>query len=88
MQKKLQWFTDVSHGWLAVPYSELVELKITDKISKYSYRKNHTVFLEEDVDAGIYLKALEKLHPDIGYLPNESYSHKSHVRNYPSYYKG
>lgn len=43
---------DPGHGWVEVPYSELVELGIQDTISKYSYRDGNTCYLEEDCDAG------------------------------------
>jgi hypothetical protein len=35
----------------------LKELGIADKISTYSYQANEYVYLEEDCDAGVFLRA-------------------------------
>ena len=51
------WHSDPGHAWLEVDRAELIELGILDKISCYSYQKNDKVYLEEDRDAGIFLKA-------------------------------
>lgn len=63
------FYTDPGHGWLAVPLSELERLGIADKISTCSYVKGHTVFLEEDCDAPLFIKAagitkINELHTD------------------------
>ena len=49
---------DPGHGWLEAKYEDLVELEIQNKISHYSYRSGDTVYLEEDQDLTIYVKAL------------------------------
>lgn len=51
----VQWFFDCGHGWLRVP---LVSCEGLD-ISTYSYidRAGGWLFLEEDVDAGVWLDA-------------------------------
>lgn len=51
----VQWFFDCGHGWLRVP---LVSCEGLD-ISIYSYldRAGGWLFLEEDVDAGVWLDA-------------------------------
>jgi len=51
---------DPGHGWLEVDRSELEQLGILRKISHYSYQKGNKVFLEEDVDAGIFIDAKKK----------------------------
>ena len=53
------------HGYLRVPFYELVDLGIHDEISKFSYLSNikfgidetSQAYLEEDVDLGLFLKA-------------------------------
>jgi len=54
--------TDPGHGWLEVPISELIELDIERRISCYSYVNKDTAYLEEDCDAGVFIKAYEKKH--------------------------
>lgn len=60
--KMYNFFQDPSHGWLRVKTKELVELGIADQISECSYMSNSgkSVYLEEDVDMGIFINALTK----------------------------
>ena len=51
------FYSDPGHSWLKVKISELVELNIQDKISIYSYINGEYAYLEEDCDAGIFLRA-------------------------------
>ena len=48
---------DASHGWLEVPSSLLEELGIAGQISQFSYQNEDNVYLEEDQDAGIFIRA-------------------------------
>jgi hypothetical protein len=80
----LRMISDPGHGWLEVPVSELVRLGIAKQISPYSYRKGQMAYLEEDMDAGTYLQALQ----DAGEpRPNlvEVYQEHTPIRNYPKY---
>lgn len=54
---KKVFHSDPGHGWLAVKMSELKMLGIETQISSYSYVKGKTVYLEEDCDAGVFIKA-------------------------------
>lgn len=55
--KTFYFHQDAGHGWLAVPRKELKALGILTQISGYSYQKGQTVYLEEDIDAQIFLDA-------------------------------
>lgn len=57
MPSRFVFHEDAGHGWLEVPYNIIVILKLQDKISGYSYRKNDLVYLEEDCDAPLFIKA-------------------------------
>ncbi len=51
-------YSDPGHAWLKVRRVELSHLRILDKISTYSYQLgDRYVFLEEDCDLPIFLKA-------------------------------
>lgn len=50
---------DPGHAWLAVPTAELFALGIASEISGHSYVKGKTAYLEEDCDAGRFIKAWE-----------------------------
>jgi len=56
---KYNYHLDPGHGWLEVPYSEIVQLGIKDKISQCSYRKGDTCYLEEDCDFSKFTNAYE-----------------------------
>ena len=54
--------SDAGHGWLAVKLTDLIDLGINKKISRYSYIKGETVYLEEDLDLSVFFKAFEDKH--------------------------
>lgn len=76
--------SDAGHGWLAVDREELVELRIADQISSYSYQRGSTVYLEEDCDASTFINALDAkgLKPTIHYAAQEE---ESFIRSLPRY---
>lgn len=57
-EERHTFWSDPSHGWLEVSYADLRLLGIWGKISGCSYRDGDRVYLEEDMDLGIYCKAL------------------------------
>ena len=84
--KQYTFHADASHGWLAVSLNELIELDV--KPSSYSYfdKANEIVYLEEDQDAGLFIKAYinkYKRQPKI----NEEYQEQSFVRSLRTMWK-
>lgn len=78
MKTVYNYYTDPGHGWLKVTIDELKELNILDQISSYSYTRKNNVYLEEDCDMGIFMKAK----PNAIKL-KEHYSNKSSkIRSY------
>lgn len=81
MKTTFTFYCDPSHGWLKISVNDLAAVGLTTAdISHYSYRKNNSLYLEEDQDAGIFLKAFEAKH---GAKPaiKESYTNRdSHIR--------
>lgn len=57
--KIFKFHSDAGHGWLAVKRSDLVALGIIEKITPFSYQRGKTVYLEEDQDAGLFVKEYE-----------------------------
>jgi hypothetical protein len=55
--RKLTYHTDSGHGWLEVPRADVIALGLAEKISAYSYMGGLSLYLEEDLDAGLYLDA-------------------------------
>lgn len=82
--KVYKFYSDPGHGWLAVKRDLLIELGIFEKITTYSYQKGQTVYLEEDLDAGTFIKALR----DRGIEPKfkeVSHDYYSPIRSYDSF---
>ena len=49
--------SDAGHGWLAVKLCLVRELGLATEISPYSYMQGKSAYLEEDGDAGKFIKA-------------------------------
>lgn len=54
---KITRHEDPSHSWYAVKRELLESLGLMSEISACSYQKGKTVYLEEDCDMGLFLKA-------------------------------
>ncbi len=86
MSKKFRFHQDVSHGWLAVKLQDLADLEISRHISKYSYVKGQTAYLEEDCDMSVFVAAWKQkyiLPPEIVYSDNRPF--RSFIRNLTRY---
>jgi hypothetical protein len=57
---QFKFYSDPGHGWMAVKRKLIEELGLKFTITPYSYQKGHTVYLEEDCDAGNFMKALRE----------------------------
>tara|TARA_R100001230_G_C5669615_1_gene174527 strand:- start:321 stop:662 length:342 start_codon:yes stop_codon:yes gene_type:complete len=80
--------TDPGHGWLEVPFAMVYLLGIGDKLSSYSYMKRdcQTFYLEEDCDAGRFIRAYEAKFGAKPEMVRGSYSNgQSFVRNLTRY---
>ena len=81
---KLQYFTDPGHGWVKVSRKLLTKLEIADKISRYSYSRGDSVFLEEDCDLGHLFTALEQRNIKLDLVTRHT-NRQSKIRSYNSY---
>lgn len=87
--KTYKFYNDPGHGWLAVKRKELIELGVIGQISRYSYQRGGTVYLEEDGDASRFInacvaKGLCATANDFPYV--SKYSEKnSPIRSYESF---
>lgn len=81
---KLKFHSDAGHGWLAVKRELLNLLGIADKVTSYSYQRGQSVYLEEDCDASLLIKALDArcvAHTIVNIKPKN----RSPIRSYASY---
>lgn len=84
---QLPFHRDPGHGWVEVSRSDLASLKIAHKISGYSYQKGNSVFLEEDCDAGIFIKAARDAGHSVS-TKDISYNSDAPLRRYAPYSAG
>jgi hypothetical protein len=84
--KYLNLHTDAAHGWLEVPLADVIACGIARKVSRYSYMRGETVFLEEDADAALYLEQLKAQNVDFAF--NEFHQENSPIRNFARFEHG
>jgi hypothetical protein len=82
-----KFHADAGHGWLAVKRFELVELGILENISHFSYQRGKTVYLEEDRDMGLFLKAKGYPAVKVEIKQPSSWPDRSPIRSYKSFEK-
>lgn len=80
----LQSYSDPAHGWLKVSRKLLSDLGILEQISRFSYQRKDSVYLEEDRDAGILLKKLEELGVQVK-MNHRSGNKRSKIRSYETF---
>lgn len=84
MQKKFNSYTDAGHGWAKVPRSILEELGIAEMVSRCSYQRGDDVYLEEDADLTLFVRAFVGKHGFEPQFKNHN-SDRSKIRGYESY---
>jgi hypothetical protein len=80
---KLKFYSDSSHGWVAVKLALLVELGILEKVSAYSYYRGLSAYLEEDCDMSLLVNALKEAGVDF-VIESKSDCNWSPIRSYDS----
>lgn len=77
------YYQDPGHGWVQVPYAELVRLQVAHLISEYSYHSGQNVYLEEDADVMVWIEAKKARNEDFSF--QEIHQDPTPIRNYRSY---
>lgn len=86
LKSTYNFFSDPQHGWLQVKREELVRLGLEQLVSNYSYidKRREYVYLEEDRDAGLFLKAKDERGEPFKFI--ESFTdNESPIRNLDRY---
>lgn len=78
---------DPGHGWLQVPIAELDRLGIAAKISRYSYYRAGSAYLEEDCDLSTFARAKHAAgeHFDMAKIPTRYHQGDAPIRSMPKY---
>lgn len=79
------FYSDPGHGWLAVKRKFLKELGILDKITRFSYQRGDTVYLEEDVDVGFFVQAFEARYGKKPTVVSKWTNSHSRIRGYDNF---
>ena len=82
-----KFYSDPGHGWMAVSFKNFfaVGAKLED-VSNFSYARGKTLYLEEDCDAGVFIKAFEKkMGHSVVFV--EKYNERTPIRSYKSLYQ-
>jgi hypothetical protein len=60
MTRKFDFHTDAGHGWLKVHVQDLADIALSvADFTPYSYRAGAWLYLEEDLDAGTFIRQWE-----------------------------
>jgi hypothetical protein len=77
-------YYDAGHGWLAVTEAEAALVGLTEgDFSAYSYKFGDTLYLEEDLDAGVFIRTWEAYRGEVLIHAVDQGSY-SPIRNYRS----
>lgn len=59
---RLKFISDPGHGWLRVPHEVIKNTGLsTASFSRYSYIDHSYMYLEEDMDAGVFMETYKNL---------------------------
>lgn len=78
---KVKVYSDSGHSWAAVKRSVLNDLDIMHLISRYSYQRGQTVYLEEDCDFPLFVIEMCKLGYWIEHISRD-HGTRSVIRSY------
>lgn len=81
MNPTFTFHSDPGHAWLEVNIADAAQVGLTPAdFSEYSYRSGHRLFLEEDLDAGVFIKAWKAAGNAITIVEDNEPSEDSFVR--------
>jgi hypothetical protein len=76
----LNFHNDGGHGWVACKKDLVIALGIAGSISRYSYQRAGTAYLEEDCDMPILMRAIEA--KGVRVVLRDKYRDESPIRGY------
>ena len=82
---KRKFHQDPGHGWLCVKRSELEDLGIANRITSFSYQRNQSVYLEEDLDYTTYHDALRARGIELEQVDGRVFNKPHPIRRFECY---
>jgi len=83
-QKIYTFYSDPGHAWLEVTRTEIKKLGLADQISSCSYQHEKHVYLEEDCDMPLFVKA-QGWNPSSSMPIREVFQDQTPIRGYQPY---
>ena len=82
--RAFKFFSDPGHGWLRVDIASAKAVGLEpSNFSQWSYQYNHWLYLEEDCDASLFVKAYMDKHNRAPTIHEHVSENSSAIRNYP-----
>ena len=79
-----QFYSNPGHGWLRVDIQSARSVGLEPKdFSTFSYQQGHWLYLEEDCDASLFVKAYMAKHNRPPVVKEHHSNSHSVIRNYP-----
>lgn len=85
--KTFPLYVDPGHAWAKVPVALLNMLQIANNITRFSYCKNGSAYLEEDRDLATFIGAYRNTYGVNPQFVERHSNRDSRIRSYPSYIK-
>ena len=83
--RRYRCYSDSGHAWLAVKVADLVDLGIDDRISRCSFVRGATAYLECDLDAGVFVAAYRDRYLCDPVTVAGKFAERSPIRSYARY---
>ncbi len=83
--ERLDYYSDPAHGWYRVRRELLVKYGIAEKVSNCSYQRGTYVYLEEDCDAPLLVRAITDAGVDYRVVNHPTTNGDSHIRSMEYY---
>jgi len=85
---QLDYYSDPAHGWFRVRRAALTHFGVADKVSTCSYERGEYVYLEEDCDGPVLIRAAEAAGAAVRIVEHKPANGDSHIRNMDRYIGG
>jgi hypothetical protein len=85
---RLDYYADPAHGWFRVRRAALTKFGVADKVSTCSYERGEYVYLEEDCDGPVLIRAAEAAGAAVRIVEHKPANGDSHIRNMDRYIGG
>jgi hypothetical protein len=85
---RLEYYADPAHGWSKTRREALAKFGVADKVSTCSYERGEYVYLEEDCDGPVLIRAAEAAGAAVRIVEHKPAKGDSHIRNMDRYIGG